>query len=411
VGTKITNAVNSTGGATTIGLNVTAAFDGVSGAGFTGTTGAYPATAVQDSFFVQAAAVGKVKLTGLNPSQIYDLTFFGSRMGGGTNRVTQYKIGTITPATLDATDNTNYTISILGVTPAVDGTIEVEVKNDPGTGYGSLGVLELSIPSNQPPVVSAGSDQTITLPSTASLSGSVSDDGLAPGNPTPTVTWTKVSPAGSTVTFGTPNAVNTTATFSAAGTYVLRLTATDGVLSTSDDITVNVNAAPSSVLFDFGTITTSGNWNNVTTTTVGTKITAAINSTGGTTGIGLNVSAAFDNISGVGSTSPTGVYPANAMQDSFFVQTPTVGKVKLTGLNPSTSYTLTFFGSRIGGGANRVTQYKVGTTTRTLDATDNSTAVATMPGMTPAGDGTIEVEVKNDAGTGYGYLGVLQLDW
>jgi hypothetical protein len=39
--------------------------------------------------------------------------------------------------------------------------------------------------------------------------------------------------------------VDTTASFSAAGTYVLRLTASDGALSTSDDATVTVNAAPS----------------------------------------------------------------------------------------------------------------------------------------------------------------------
>ena len=42
--------------------------------------------------------------------------------------------------------------------------------------------------------------------------------------------WTKVSGPG-TVTFSSPNALNTSATFSVAGTYVLRLTASDSVLS------------------------------------------------------------------------------------------------------------------------------------------------------------------------------------
>jgi hypothetical protein len=334
-------------------------------------------------------------------------------MGGGTSRVTQYKIGTTT-TTLDATDNTNTVQVIPGVTPASDGTIEVEVKNDPGTGYGYLGVLELNIPSNQPPVVNAGSDQTITLPSTASLAGSVSDDGLAPGNPTPTVTWTKVSPAGSTVTFGTPNAVNTTVTFSAAGTYVLRLTASDGVLSTSDDITVNVNAAPNSVLFDFGTTTMSGNWNNVTTTGVGNKISNAVNSTGATTGIGLDVTAAFDNYTTGGSTNVSGAYPPNAMVDSFFLQSwvgnDAVGKVKLTGLNPSTSYTLKIFASKMGV-SSRVAQYKVGASTTTLDAANNETYVATLPSLTPAPDGSIEVEVKSPTSTGYFHLGVMEVVW
>jgi hypothetical protein len=45
-----------------------------------------------------------------------------------------------------------------------------------------------------------------------------------------------------TATFADPNAVDTTASFSAAGTYVLRLTASDSLLSASDDVTVTVNA-------------------------------------------------------------------------------------------------------------------------------------------------------------------------
>ena len=48
------------------------------------------------------------------------------------------------------------------------------------------------------------------------------------------------------MTFGNANAVNTTASFSAAGSYVLRLTASDSALQASDDISVAVNsAAPS----------------------------------------------------------------------------------------------------------------------------------------------------------------------
>lgn len=98
-------------------------------------------------------------------------------------------------------------------------------------------------PANQPPSVNAGPDQTITLPASAALDGTVSDDGRP--NPTPTTTWTKVSGPG-TVTFASAAAVDTQASFSTDGTYVLRLTANDGALTTTDDITINVQpAAPS----------------------------------------------------------------------------------------------------------------------------------------------------------------------
>jgi PKD repeat protein len=97
-------------------------------------------------------------------------------------------------------------------------------------------------PVNQPPTVNAGSNQTITLPASASLNGTATDDGLPTGS-TLTTTWSKVNGPG-TVTFGNVNAQNTTASFSAAGTYVLRLTATDSVLTTTSSVTITVNAAP-----------------------------------------------------------------------------------------------------------------------------------------------------------------------
>ena len=97
-------------------------------------------------------------------------------------------------------------------------------------------------PSNQPPVVNAGINQTITLPATAMLTGSATDDGLP--NPPGMVTyaWTKFSGPG-TVTFGNAASAVTAASFSVAGTYVLRLTASDSALSGSANVTVIVNAA------------------------------------------------------------------------------------------------------------------------------------------------------------------------
>lgn len=96
-------------------------------------------------------------------------------------------------------------------------------------------------PVNQAPQVSAGPDQTITLPATASLSGSASDDGLPTGS-TLLLVWSKVGGPG-TVVFTATGAAITTASFSTAGVYELRLTASDSELSTSDDVSITVNPA------------------------------------------------------------------------------------------------------------------------------------------------------------------------
>ncbi len=107
---------------------------------------------------------------------------------------------------------------------------------------------------NTPPVVSAGPDQTITLPSNASLDGTVSDDGLPNPPGTVTTTWSKVSGPG-TVTFGNPSAVDTIASFSVSGVYTLRLTANDSALSTSDDVIITVNTSSAVPNDDFNNAT------------------------------------------------------------------------------------------------------------------------------------------------------------
>lgn len=96
--------------------------------------------------------------------------------------------------------------------------------------------------TNAAPVVDAGRDASVTLPSTVALAGVVSDDGLPSPPGRVTSTWSQVSGPG-TVTFTDAAAPGTTASFSAAGSYVLQLSANDGALTTSDQVTVNVVAA------------------------------------------------------------------------------------------------------------------------------------------------------------------------
>lgn len=107
-----------------------------------------------------------------------------------------------------------------------------------------------STPPNLAPLVNAGLDRTITLPiNSVSLVGSATDDGQP--NPPAALSyyWSQVSGPG-TVTFASSTAVATSATFSAAGVYMLRLTAGDSALTGSDDVQITVNpAAPANLTF------------------------------------------------------------------------------------------------------------------------------------------------------------------
>ncbi|MFL5807753.1 MAG: SBBP repeat-containing protein, partial [Roseiflexaceae bacterium] len=103
---------------------------------------------------------------------------------------------------------------------------------------------------NQPPIVNAGPNQAIALPtSSATLSGSAQDDGLP--SAMLITTWTLVFGPG-TVTFGNAHAASTTATFSAPGVYVLRLSAGDGVFTRADDTLIAIMGANQAPLVNAG---------------------------------------------------------------------------------------------------------------------------------------------------------------
>jgi hypothetical protein len=97
---------------------------------------------------------------------------------------------------------------------------------------------------NEAPVVNAGSDKSTTLTSAVSLAGRVTDDTLP--DDTLTTKWLQVSGPGVT-TFADDDALRTTATFSKAGNYTLRLRASDGELVGRDELNVAVSSSNSNV--------------------------------------------------------------------------------------------------------------------------------------------------------------------
>src|SRR5215217_3388049 len=102
--------------------------------------------------------------------------------------------------------------------------------------------MQVTVLLNQPPTANAGPDQEITLPNNAQLNGTATDDGLPRGSTLETI-WSFVSgPA--PVVFPDATLLNAVAIFTTPGTYVLRLTASDGKLSASDELTIVVKPKP-----------------------------------------------------------------------------------------------------------------------------------------------------------------------
>ena len=138
------------------------------------------------------------------------------------------------------------------IEPGPDGdfTIRTEADSSFGSngrrGYALHGFMlqQVGPLGNQPPQVDAGIDQETTLPdNTVNLDATVTDDGLGDPNGFLEFSWSKVSGPGD-VTFEPNQSVeNPTAVLDPVkdGTYVLRLTATDGEFDNTDDVTITVH--------------------------------------------------------------------------------------------------------------------------------------------------------------------------
>ncbi len=122
------------------------------------------------------------------------------------------------------------------------GVYVLSLTSSDGTATVSDEVTISINPANQPPLVAAGADQNITLPGTAIVTGSVTDDGQPSGN-FMSIRWSVVSGPG-IVTFTDANQAATSAGFSGPGVYLLRLSADDGEYASTSDVLITVNSSP-----------------------------------------------------------------------------------------------------------------------------------------------------------------------
>jgi hypothetical protein len=162
--------------------------------------------------------------------------------------------GDATPTYEIVTTSTNGTVELTGATVKYyanahfSGTdsFRFRVTNGPNTAEANVAITVT--PVNDPPLVSVGGGLSTTMSgttATVNLSATVTD--IDTDLEDISLTWTKVSGTG-TVTFTGTNPLTSTATFNAAGEYVLRLSANDGYSTRNDSLVVTVNASGTSAL-------------------------------------------------------------------------------------------------------------------------------------------------------------------
>lgn len=194
-------------------------------------------------------------------------------------------------------------------------------------------------------------------------------------------------------------------------------------------VTLTTQAPAATLFFDFGEAVqqTVSNYNNVTQAQL--PIFNATDSTGASTGISLTTTGFNPGSNQNGTQTPTGdaaYFLPQATRDNLFGHTQIFGTtppfpqgiLTLGGLDGSgaTTYDFAFYGGRLGVSDNRETRYNaVGANSGDafLNASNNSSNVATLTGIVPTAAGTIVVNVSpgpnNNNATGFFYLGAMSL--
>ena len=170
------------------------------------------------------------------PISTVSLTGSGSDADGTISAYNWTKISGPSAGTI-----TNANSASTTVTGLVQGIYQFQLKVTDNNAATALDTIQITVnAANIAPTANAGTDQSITLPtSTVSLSGSGTD----PDGTISSYNWTKISgPASGTIT--NANSASTTVTGLVQGVYQFQLKVTDNNAATDvDTVQITVNAA------------------------------------------------------------------------------------------------------------------------------------------------------------------------
>ncbi|MDO9634315.1 MAG: DUF4886 domain-containing protein [Paludibacter sp.] len=160
------------------------------------------------------------------------------------------------------------------------------------------------------------------------------------------------------------------------------------------------------VNIDFGSTATPFPWNNMSATIENSAITGLTDMEGNSTTVSIKINDSFGgiNTNGPTSTSTSLNLPADATRDSFWGnaagvfsgKSETTGGFLISGLISSRAYDFHMFASRTGTSDNRETYYTVtgkAEQTLLLNASNNTSSVASFSNVMPADDGTILIKI------------------
>jgi large repetitive protein len=198
----------------------------------------------------------------------------------------------------------------------------------------------------------------------------------------------------------------------------ITVTATDNFnASSSRQFNISVSDKDISTYYvNFNQVLPVGNpWNSFNSAPLANTTRANIaDEAGVTSGISVTLVDAWDNANDVGATTGTnsGVFPDNVMRTAYFTNTTTAKRIRISGLSTAAGvkYNLKFFASRGGVSDVRNTVYSYNGQSVVLNASNNTSNIAQLQGVTPNASGIIEFTAQKEAASAFAYINALVIE-
>jgi hypothetical protein len=175
-----------------------------------------------------------------------------------------------------------------------------------------------------------------------------------------------------------------------------------------------------SIFFDFGSgasgYPTAGDWNNVTSSGAGLRVTDAIDSLGQPTLLDLRITDGFPATNTLGDQSNDAGFPISAQRDSFVVIAggDETAQIQLEGLVAANTYDLTLFGSRRNSdapGGLLSLDVTIDGLTQSLVNRANTANVLTFHNVQPDASGNILIDFGLSPNATFGYFGAMSVTY
>jgi predicted esterase len=410
-GNKYSNLIDNFSKPTNVAITLVNAWSGVSNYGIytLNNSGIFPDGVMSSNIVISDGNTRTVSISGLDPAKRYNVVLFGSSYYNNYNFETQYTIGSQS-ITIDNTRNKTKVARFNGLTSDQNGNINVTIKKTANANNGVLNVM----------VVEAYDNNALISPTKLGAISQTTNVKLTwtdrAYNETGFEIWRATALDGSYSKIATVSANTTSYTDEAAAGntryfYKVRAVKTGSSSSYSNIASVTTQQFAVYVNFNQKEAGAPLPWNNTNHVPgYGDIYGPFYDQDGQSTNMTIEMESNFEGENNVGMVTGdnSGIYPDLVMQGEYYLDKGMDTVVmKLTNLNISKQYDLTFFGSLVNFGWNNTTVFIVNGQMTALTTTNNSTETTSLKGIYPDENGQIVIKINCTTDSRYAILGAM----